>query len=307
MIKKQRLIALFDILGFGSRLKSEPLPDLRRQLRTLIRSIRSEAVTNTATNMPSEDDDNLESARFVFDSVVLVSLPLDDPRNAEKFIYACIRMLEIGFVHRLPFRGSITIGDLFTDEETGLLLGDHFPELRDAEQMQDWVGCFIHSEAVDAVFTGLGSDSKDRLLSEPTASHAVNWFEVPVKESFKKFAPLKAWCLNWVQMLDADAIPIGLDYLKADPAKHEQTKRFVDYVCSLPRRLQPIRGNGVPEGTMMKTIQSKGVFRAQSIDAHGNTLRLSGTLQYTILNEGDDMSSEQGTYKLPPTDNDIRF
>lgn len=307
MIKKQRLIALFDILGFGSRLKSEPLADLRRQLRTLIRSIRSEAVTNIATNMPSEDDDNLESARFVFDSVVLVSLPLDDPRNAQKFVYACIRMLEIGFVHRLPFRGSITIGDLFTDEETGLLLGDQFPELRDAEQMQDWVGCFIHTQAIDAVFTGLGSDSKERLQSEPTASHAIIWHDVPIKKSFERFAPLKAWCLNWVQMLDTDAIPIGFDYLQADPVKHQQTKRFLDYVCTLPRRLQPIVGKNVPEGTMMKTIQSKGVFRAQAIDVNGNTLRLSGTLQYTIHNEGDDIPCEQGTYKLPPNEEDIRL
>jgi hypothetical protein len=297
MIKRNRLVALFDILGFGSRLKHEKLADLRRLLRSFIRTIRSEAITSTATNLTAEDDDNLESARFVFDSVVLISHDITASQNTQKFIYACIQLLEFGFIYNLPFRGSITLGDVFTDEETGLVLSDQFPELRDAEQMQQWMGCFIHSRATEALAEGIfDASGPEALKHSPLASHVLHWFEVPIKEAFRQFRPLHAWCLNWVQMIDHQAIEPGLKYLRNDNEKALNTEAFVEHILALDRRFSLLGGNGVPEGAMMKMLQSKGAFRAKCIDQGGNGIPVEGTFQYTLISS-DGAEGETGTYK----------
>lgn len=287
MIRQHRLVALFDILGFGSRLKTEKLSDIRRQIRRLIREIRSEAVTTTATNLGSEDDDNLESARFVFDSVLLVSHDTADPENVRKFIFACITLLERGFLHGFPFRGSLTLSDVFSDEETGLLLGDQFPELRDGESMQDWTGAFIHTRAVGLVLSALcGEGDSERMMNAPEASHVIHWIEIPLREFANELRPFEAWCLNWVQMLEHDAMSKSLEYLKKVPSKHENTKRYVEYICSLPRRLMPLEIKISP-GAMVKTLQCKGKFRMQPIDANGNNLLIEGEIRYEIRQEGE--------------------
>lgn len=299
MIKKDRLVALFDILGFGSRLKTDSLAQLRRQLREFVRAIRSAALTTTTTNLRPEDDDNLESARFVFDSVLLVSHETSDPENVRKFIFACVALLEFGFQFQFPFRGSITLTDVFNDEETGLVLGEQFPELRDAEKMQEWTGCFVHERAMPVVRGALMAEGDvEAMMAVPGAYHMIHWLEVPLKEAAKDFRPFKAWCLNWAQMLDQSTIEPGLEYLKKDSLKHANTKRYIDYIYSLPRRLAPLSGGNVPDGTMTKMIQCAGKFRVVTIDSEGNTLPISGKLQFLVMNDAKE-SVDIGTYQMP--------
>ena len=97
MIKSQRLVALFDILGFGTRLKEKPLWATRHEIRELIRIIRSRAFTTQPQPGVAHDRDNVEHARFVFDSVLLISADTSELRNIHNFVFACIGMLELGF------------------------------------------------------------------------------------------------------------------------------------------------------------------------------------------------------------------
>src|SRR4051812_18163010 len=85
-MKSNRLVALFDILGFGNRLQTDSLASIRRDLRLFIRTIRSEAFTNTSPSIAPENDDNLDTARFVFDSVLLISHEVSNPRSIHNFV-----------------------------------------------------------------------------------------------------------------------------------------------------------------------------------------------------------------------------
>ena len=287
MIKQKRLVALFDILGFGTRLKTDPLAQVRRHLRFFIRDIRTQALTNSSPNIQPEDDDNLESARFVFDSVLLVSHPIDNPRHVHNFIFACISLLESGFKHRFPFRGSITLSDIFSDEETGLVIGDQFPELRDAEAMQEWSGCFIHPRAFDVVFNAvIGKMDIEKKKSQPVGSDAFHWLEVPIKNEFKRWRPLHAWCLNWAYLLEEKALFPGLNYMEKDAIKHSNTKIYLEHIRSLPNDLTPLEG-AVPKGTKIKTIKSRQGFRAKFVDTQGNwvPMQAGAKLHYSIVSE----------------------
>jgi hypothetical protein len=300
MIKRNRLVALFDILGFTSRLNTDDLASIRKELRLFIRTIRSEAFTNTARNNPAADIDNLEVARFVFDSVVLISHNINDSRNVHNFVFACIRLLELGFVYRFPFRGSIALGDVFTDEETGLILGPQLATLRDAERMQDWSGCFLHPPAaVVACESIIGTKDFDRTTRTPGAGQPLHLLEVPLKKEFEGLKPFRRWCLNWAYLLDQRTIKPSLEYLQADAQKHVNTKRYVDYVRSLPNNLTPpVDGAGVPPGTMAKFLASRWGLRLLFVNQNGEGVKMpGGTLHWEVRSVDSDFS-EGGADKL---------
>jgi hypothetical protein len=295
VIKQNRLVALFDILGFGTRLKTDPLAQVRRQLRLLIREIRSQALTNSSSNIQPEDDDNLESARFVFDSVLLVSHPTDNARHVHNFIFACILLLEFGFKHRFPFRGSMIVSDVFSDEETGLMIGNQFPELRDAEQMQQWSGCFIHPRAIDLVIDAvMGKLDIERKKTEPVASDAFHWLEVPIKDEFKKWRPLNAWCLNWAYLLEERDLAPSLKYMEKDMVKRVNTEAYLKKIRALPNDLTLLKGS-VPKGTMIKTIKSRQGFRAGFVDEAGNGVAMpaGAKLRWTVVSKDSRPLEEQ--------------
>lgn len=283
MIQQSRLIGLFDILGFSTRLKAAGLAQVRRRLRALIRAIRTQALTNSSPNIQPEDDDNLESARFIFDSVLLVSNPTNELRHVHNFIFASISLLEFGFNHHFPFRGSITLSDIFSDEETGVIIGDQFPELRDAEKMQEWSGCFIHPKACDLVFDSImGNIDPEEKKRSPLGSDAFHWLKVPIKDSFARWRPLNAWCLNWASLLEEKALPVGLRYMKKQAAKLANTKQYLAHIRSLPNDLIPVKGS-VPKGTMVKAIKSRYGFRTVLVDKTGNAVPIrSGKLKFAV-------------------------
>lgn len=301
MIKRNRLVALFDILGFASRLQTDDLATIRRELRLFIRTIRSEAFTNSAQNVTPENDDNLDTARFVFDSVILISHDVKNPRNVHNFVFACIRLLELGFLHRFPFRGSIALGDVFSDDETGLILGPQLPDLRDAERMQQWSGCFLHPSAGTIAFNSLcGERDYKQRASAPNGWQPLHLLDVPLKPEYVSLAPCSRWCLNWIYLVDQKAIQPGLEYLRGDPEKYANTKRYVEYVQGLPHNLtRPIDGKGVPPGTMIKTLNSRFGFRAKFVNQKGEAVAMPAcTIHWTISSLDSDYAAK-GEAKLP--------
>lgn len=288
-----RLVALFDILGFGHRLKHEPLLVVRHKIRELIRQIRTKVLTDTAAGAQPGSNDNVDLARFVFDSVLLVSDDVQDIRVVHNFIFASLYLLEMGFLENFPFRGSIAMCDVVSDEETGLVIGTAFPELRDAEQMQQWAGCFIHSSAEAVVLNAIfGAKSMEARRRVPSGADVLHWLEVPIKNQYQR--PFYAWCLNWAGFLDGRRIPKALDYLKGDAAKHSTTDAYVRHIRSLPCELTPLKGPQVPANTFVKAMKARCGFRAAFVDREGNGVHLPGhTIQWQAIHEGKPIGDGQ--------------
>ena len=288
MIKKRRLVALFDILGFGQRLQTDSLTKVQRELRRLIRQIRSKSATESATNDKDGDDDNLEHVRFAFDSVVLVSLDTAEGRNVHKFIFACVALLELGFKHSFPLRGSITLSDVFVDEETGLLLGDQFPQLRDGEAMQEWTGCFVHPPAEEMIYREItGSVPIEEKKLNPDGCDPLIWSEVPLKPAFASRSPMHAWCVNWGYFLSASQIERGLAFMAPVLSKRQHTERFLARIHGLTSDAQLLEGP-VPPGTYIKTLRSRYGMVVRFVDKAGNPVPMpAATLRYTVSGKAD--------------------
>jgi hypothetical protein len=288
-MRSGRLVALFDILGFGHRLKREPLLVVRHQIREFIRQIRTQVLTDTSAGAEPGSNDNVDLARFVFDSVLLVSDDPQDIHTVHRFVFASLYLLELGFLRNFPFRGSMAMCDIVSDDETGLVIGTAFPELRDAERMQEWTGCFVHESAapvvLDAIFGAGATESRRR---SPSASDVLHWLEVPIKNQYRDLRPFYAWCLNWAGFLDARAVPAALDYLKGDPAKYSATGDYVRYIRSLPCELTPLQGPQVPDGTFVKAMKARCGFRAAFVDREGNGIALpGGVLKWSAMHKGE--------------------
>ena len=295
MIKKRRLVALFDILGFSQRLQTDSLAKVQRELRQLIRQSRSKSFTELATTEGKEvDDDNLEHVRFAFDSVVLISLDTTEGRNVHKFIFACVAMLELGFNHRFPLRGSITLSDVFVDEETGLILGDQFPHLRDGEAIQEWSGCFVHPPAEEMIYREItGAIQIEDKKLHPDGWDPLVWGEVPLKVAFASRGPLNAWCINWGYFLSRKQIAYGLDFMAPVPAKRDNTERFLARIQFLPSNAQLLQGP-VPPETYVKTLCSRYGMHVRFVDKEGSPVPMpAAKLQYTVIGKTNSEIVEQ--------------
>lgn len=295
MIKTERLIALFDILGFAGRLKTIPLNELQRSLRNFTRMIRFESLSNIGPYTKNLDLDNVEVARFVFDSLLLVSNELSASASIQNFLLAVISLLEIGFRNLLPFRGSIAKGSVFVDDENGLIMSDQLGELRDGEQLQQWSGCFVHSSAESSIAAAVfGEDGIDRYRSHPQAEHPIFWYNIPVKPACPQ--PYRRWCLNWGYLSDRPSLHRGLEYLRSDPPKYENTSKFLRWLETLPNKSREVPPPA-PAGVFTRHIIMRGATKVVLVDRNGHRTTLPpGTVDLTAC---DPQKNESSRWQFP--------
>ena len=138
---ENRLIAFLDVLGFSARLEREKIESLHQQYSAFIDEAKN------ATFFIAQGDNtgrkNFEFSQFLFDSIVLVSCPVDDIYNVNNFVSAVSLLLELGFQNKLPLRGAISQGNFLYDQERNIFLSERFPELVKFELKQEWAGCSI--------------------------------------------------------------------------------------------------------------------------------------------------------------------
>ena len=94
VLLSRRLVAFCDILGFTERLKTSPLRDLHATYSRLIDHANSKIFQQEA-GVGSPHHRNFARADFLFDSVLLVSNPLDRRTDRVRYRTSC-----------LPFRSS---------------------------------------------------------------------------------------------------------------------------------------------------------------------------------------------------------
>lgn len=127
IVLDNRLIAFLDVLGFSARLEKEAIESLHQQYASFIDQ------AGNATFFSAQGDNtgrkNFDFSQFLFDSIVLVSRPVDDVFNVNNFLSAVSLLLELVFKNKLPLRGAISQGDFLYDEVRNIFLSSRFPEL----------------------------------------------------------------------------------------------------------------------------------------------------------------------------------
>ena len=227
-VLENRLIAFLDVLGFSARLEAETPTDVVTRYCTFIDEANTKIFHPVNELHQTATVSNFAASKFVFDSIVLISHPIDDPRNVSNFVFAATLLLERGFTTKFPLRGAISIGDYLESIDHGVFVSPDFKSLFASEQNLDWSGCCVLQKAETVVLSSLHG----AVIHPQSArlNHPVVHCAIPIKAQ-KTELEEKLWALNWCYMLTDLEIKQGLEHLI--PAKRTPTAEFVSHVQSL--------------------------------------------------------------------------
>lgn len=231
-ILNRRLVAFLDVLGFHSRMERETAHEVVKKYAAFIKKADAHVFNppNQLEGHAAEPVKNFATSKFVFDSIVLISNPIDDPRNVSNFIFAITLLLEMGWREELPMRGVISIGDYVESDEPNVFVSPVFKELHKAEESLKFSGCYILEPAVERVLLALNGSviSTDKVLR----NHPVVFCPTPVMGEESVITEKMRWCLNWCYLMSQEDIEQGLLYLNEE--KRDLTSKFINYVAQLP-------------------------------------------------------------------------
>lgn len=259
---ENRLIAFLDVLGFSARLEREKIESLHQQYSAFI----DEAKNATFFSVQGDNTGrkNFEFSQFLFDSIVLVSCPVDDIYNVNNFVSAVSLLLELGFQNKLPLRGAISQGNFLYDQERNIFLSERFPELVKFELKQEWTGCSILKHAEQTIANCvLGVSDAFQGSEEQTRNQLFHRYNVPLKngESFDCLV------LNYLFFLSEREILDGIDYLIS--GKKEHTAQYFEFLKSLPLQVQELEQAFLP-AVYCAFITTRSGMRLKFTDADGN-------------------------------------
>lgn len=212
---------------------------------------------------PNQPEPNFEYGQFVFDSLVLVSYPVDI-KSAYRFVFATILLMEIFFAEKFPLRGSIGLGDFCTDKNAQIFLSNACKRLRIDEENQQWTGCVLLPEAEEIVVSSLLGNVDPNKLPRSSPLHRLI---VPVKN---EEPPSRArWCLNWSHFLSPAIIETGLKHMAGDLPKQENTRQYLAALRELSDDTQVLPEQFTP-AKKMKVMKARSGLRTKFEDDNGD-------------------------------------
>lgn len=265
MYLENRLIAMLDVLGFASRIQTrDGLESTTAKYAELIGRAKGHMFSPKAVpGSPNRPEPNFEHGQFVFDTLVLVSYPVDI-KSAYRFVFAAILLMEIFFDEKFPLRGSIGIGDFCADEVAQIFLSDAFKRLRMDEESQQWAGCALLPEAEEIVVSSLLGNVVPNNLPRSSPLHKL---PIPMKNPTTQ--PQLRWCLNWSHFLSPAVVEAGLQHMAGDLPKQQNTLHYLrllgelsDDTQMLPREFSPAK--------KIKIMKARSGFRTKFEDDDGN-------------------------------------
>lgn len=258
---ENRLIAFLDVLGFSARLESEDIASLHQQYSSFIDEAKN--ATFYATQGDNTGRKNFDFSQFLFDSIVLVSCPIDDVYNVNNFVSAVSLLLELGFKNKLPIRGAISQGNFLFDGERNIFLSERFPELAKFELKQEWAGCAVlrHAEKV-ILDAALGVSDISHIPAEQTRNQLFHRYSVPLK----KGETFDSLVLNFLFFLSEKEIVDGINYLI--DGKKEHNAVYFNFLKSLPLNIQQL-DPGFHPAVSCAFITTRSGFRMKFVDANG--------------------------------------
>lgn len=151
----RRTVAFLDILGFRQIVLTTPLSELavkyeRRIAEADAMNHLAGMVSGTPSLFPNHSPSAPWCQRFVFsDSIILVSVD-DTAVSALKLLVYAWRLSQSFIAFKMPLRGGIAFGELYSNPLRNICLGRALTTAYDLEQSQAWIGGAIHSSVEEA-------------------------------------------------------------------------------------------------------------------------------------------------------------
>ena len=139
------------------------------------------------------------SDSIAFISGVVATLA-DRLTGLEMTVAVAREFVAMAFLHGLPARGAVTLGECYVDEDRSIFFGKAFLEAIALEQQQEWIGCSV-GKSLDPVIKEYKEQFEKAAdpigwrmcLLGPISSHSMRWYQVPTKGGeFEEFR-----IINW--------------------------------------------------------------------------------------------------------------
>lgn len=132
--------------------------------------------------------------RFIFsDSIILVSID-DQAISALKLLIYAWRLSQSFMAFKMPIRGGIAFGELYSNPQQNICLGSALTTAYDLERIQAWIGTAIHSSVVEAFPEILAVNHENRgLLDDIFLSYSV-----PMKDGSSQYLRTLNWRFNLI-------------------------------------------------------------------------------------------------------------
>lgn len=261
MYLENRMIAMLDVLGLSNQIDDkDKLLSVINTYKELI-SEAQHAIFNKETLSGSQSPNitNFEIGEFIFDTIVLVSPPIES-KSISNFILAVIQLMELFSKKNMPLRGAVGIGDYCQDEKTNIFLSNIFKSLSKEESNQQWSGCVVLENAQDRIIIGaMGIPPKTAKKSD-----VMHQLSIPTKSSTVEYR----WCLNWSYKLMPQEINSILEYMSGDSEKQKGTRNYLNHLNSLPDDIQELPPEFYP-AVKLKTMKTRGAVNILFEDENG--------------------------------------
>lgn len=258
---ENRLIAMLDVLGLANQI-SEPneLEKVIERYKSLIKVAR-EQISEQETVKGSIEPKvyNFEVGEFVFDTVVLVSYPVD-VKSSCKFILAVKKLMQLFAKENMPLRGCVGLGDYVSDKETNIFLSNIFKQLSAEEKEQQWSGCIL----LEGVESLLVDNLMGMVPATPKSSDVIHKLHIPTKSNMEG----SRWCVNWSFGLSDQDIESILTYMQGDKVKQINTKQYFEEINSMADDSKTLPAEFSP-ATKLKTMKTRSSMLIHFEDANG--------------------------------------
>lgn len=189
-IKMPVMMAIFDVLGFSTRVKdpNQGIDSVFCLYQDMVKRVIAKEPMMCVGSKDVGDGTRcptLYSAdiRYVyFSDTIMLWMPLE-PLFAGPFVQRCADLICEALCLRVPLRGSIALGESVMHKATGMFLGEPIIDAHDLEEAQEWIGVSFAP-----------SGTWNPFIAELNPIQIIE-YEVPVKEGKEKLrTPL---VLDW--------------------------------------------------------------------------------------------------------------
>jgi hypothetical protein len=230
-----RCIAMLDVLGFSDRItnKKRILKTLNKYNQIIAQSKEHLFRSRSSLGTGKHDLHFFAAAEFVFDTLILVSDPIDGNKGrCGAFIGGIAGLMTHFAASHMPLRGVLGIGDYAADDSSNIFVSNIFARLITAEKQQEWSGCYVLPEFQDRIHHLLHAKKPH----EQTQAAYLLRYDVQLKKGVAE----NVYCINWLADFREKDLPGLLEFLGAAPVKQANTKAFAEYYRSLPNELHDL-------------------------------------------------------------------
>ncbi len=182
-----KMVAFLDIIGFKRKLEKIDIESITEKYRNLLMLISS-------VNQELAKRGNDLCKYYIFsDSIILISNG-DKDENILDFIIAVWKFTQMSMAMGLAFRGGISYGKVYTNEEENVFLGNPIVNAVKLEGVQEWIGVSCDEEAKKRINQIEKFNSENNIVLEALICD----YTVPLKKGCSINSKVINWRFNLV-------------------------------------------------------------------------------------------------------------